>query len=741
MSFLNPWLLLGALGVAVPVVIHLLNRYRYRLVDWGAMELLRRALVVRSRRVRLEDMLLLALRCLALLLLAVALARPVLTPESSAWAGGQADVGAVIALDASYSMQHRPGVQSRFERAVGRAREVAKTLKPGHTVSLVLLGDRPRVLLRNVGYDDDRFDQALTSTPALPERLNLEAGLDEIKTLLGEMKTPVREVYLITDAQAATWGRLSEQARRNLGQVGSAGRLYCLPVAAEQAENVAVTRFERTSGGVHKGGTARYEVEVRNTGARPRESVPVTLYVNEAPVDQRTLDRLEPGQAVTVPLFARFDRTGIARLSVRLGPDELTTDNARHAVAAVRERTRILCVRAAAPLPGAKDFLLTALTAAPGEALTVDAVSWLDLPARRLADYQLVILANVPDLPDEQARTLFHYVRQGGGLIIVLGESVRSVVFNARMRQDGVPLLPGELVEAVEDAANGWSIELPGHPLTRVLETLPPDLVKDARVHRYFRLKLHEGGRSALALTGTGDPLLAERPLGRGRVVLFATAADPAWTNMVVEPGFYPMLLHEAVAFLGREAYERPTVVSERLSLPLPAGADPSSPAGVTFRDPQGRPLALPPVVRDGLTYAELAHAELPGFYELAYAPQAPPLIAAVNVDPREADVRSLPDSELANALQGLNVRIIGEADRLAAVVQESRVGVELWAAFLLLALVVLFVEAFLAHRFTRRAGPHPPALFPAREGRADQRKGGTTLHGRQPQEAPQRPG
>ncbi|NQT50474.1 BatA domain-containing protein, partial [bacterium] len=117
--FINPILLWGLAGISLPIVIHLLNRFRHKEVDWAAMALLRRALVVRSRQVRIEDLLILVLRCLAVLLLALAMARPTIR-SAGGLLGKDAQVGVLVALDGSYSMAHRPGVHSRFRRAVGR---------------------------------------------------------------------------------------------------------------------------------------------------------------------------------------------------------------------------------------------------------------------------------------------------------------------------------------------------------------------------------------------------------------------------------------------------------------------------------------------------------------------------------------------------------------------------------------------------------------------------------------------
>mgnify|MGYP000400851008 CR=1 FL=1 len=210
MAFLNPWMLVGLSGVGIPILIHLLNRYRHRELDWAAMELLRRALVVRSRQIRIEDILILLLRCLAVALIALAMARPTLR-TGARWFGREAQVGVVLAIDGSFSIGHRPGVNTRFDVAVGRAREVLKTLDAGNPVTLVLMGKQPRIVRRNIGFDPELFEKDLAQLKPLPERLDLECCLEELEELTAELKAPVRECYVVTDAQATTWQELSDK--------------------------------------------------------------------------------------------------------------------------------------------------------------------------------------------------------------------------------------------------------------------------------------------------------------------------------------------------------------------------------------------------------------------------------------------------------------------------------------------------------------------------------------------------
>src|SRR6476620_11122642 len=113
MSFLFPAFLIGGLAVAVPIVLHLLRRDVAPEVPFTAVHLLRKSPVERSKRRRLRDLLLLAARVTALLLLAAAFARPY---RANAAAGAPL---VIVAVDRSYSMT-APG---RFARALDLARE------------------------------------------------------------------------------------------------------------------------------------------------------------------------------------------------------------------------------------------------------------------------------------------------------------------------------------------------------------------------------------------------------------------------------------------------------------------------------------------------------------------------------------------------------------------------------------------------------------------------------------------
>src|SRR5215210_2154006 len=99
-----PFFWAGLAAVSIPILIHILNRQRFKVVTWAAMEFLLRAMKKNRRRMKFEQMILLATRCLLMFLIAFALARPLAgcSKQSLAGAlGGKAGLN-VFVIDNSY---------------------------------------------------------------------------------------------------------------------------------------------------------------------------------------------------------------------------------------------------------------------------------------------------------------------------------------------------------------------------------------------------------------------------------------------------------------------------------------------------------------------------------------------------------------------------------------------------------------------------------------------------------------
>jgi len=712
MTFMNPWLLLAGLGVALPILAHLLNRYQVKRTDWAAMQFLNRTVRVRSRQIRLRDIVLLVLRCLAVLLIAFAFARPA-TEKAQGFASrfGERRAGVIIALDVSYSMQHSDGAATRFERAIKRIETIAESIHPGDPVCLVLLGAEHRVIVRNMAFEPERFEAILRAQQATPESLDLDSVPRRLKELVEGMDAPQKEVYIVSDMQERDWKNGSAWLREAFGELGRAAHTCIVPVQGGP-DNLAITSLDLVSGVLRKGTVARYRATVRNCGSSPATNVRVRGLVNNVNVDTKTIPAIAAGSSETVSLFVPFQNPGPVSITAMLDTDALPVDNSRGAVAVIRDRVSVLCVEGSSGGAGKSvEFIAAALRAggkdASQEDSAVQSVPWVALPAQDLSKFDVVILSDVPDITPDQASRFEEYVRAGNGLIWFAGDNVKPSVWNQRSAMEGTPLLPAVIEQTVgtSDAMGvGGALDpaMPDHPVCRPLLSLPEDLLSEARFLKLLQVKPSATSFTVLSLAGSALPVLIEHSLGRGHVFMFTTSAGPAWNNMAVTPVF-PMILQQMVTYLTAREFEKPRLVGDSLSLSY---VDQPNASDAVFDTPSGRTITVGVREHRNQYVALLDHALEAGFYLARVSVQAPGMPIAVNVDTRESNVKCLSASETVSSFEGTGIAVAHSDMDLLGDIERTRTGRSFWPFFMMAGLALLVIEGLFADRLLRGASP-----------------------------------
>src|ERR1043165_5955430 len=135
MTFLNAALIAGMAAVAIPIIIHLTHRSKFKLVPGGAMRLLEAVLRKNTKRLRLEQLILLLIRCSIPVALALCMARPVIMGLSPLLENKK--ISTVLILDNSYSMEAGGPANSNFQKAKEAARQIVDNLVPGSDVAIV----------------------------------------------------------------------------------------------------------------------------------------------------------------------------------------------------------------------------------------------------------------------------------------------------------------------------------------------------------------------------------------------------------------------------------------------------------------------------------------------------------------------------------------------------------------------------------------------------------------------------
>jgi len=463
MSFLNPLLLFGIAAVAVPIIIHLLNRRKFRKVNWAAMKFVKLSIDQNQRRMRLEDLILLLLRCALLALLALALARPVMRQSESSFMG-QAGVTSVLVLDNSFSMGLEDGEATRFERAKAACTNILDSLPSGSSVALYLGSDVVRPVIEEPVFDLDAVREGVASAPLSDHATALFPSVERAVSELEGSTSVRREVYVVTDNQELGW-RQSALMQKLLKKHDGDIRVHFVVVGGEGAtDNLGITALAPAEGLVTVGKPVRINVAVRNFSNREQKAITVSLRVGDAngTVSDVFIPTLEAGSTQAFPFLITLDQPGLhtVRATIMDG-DRLPADNRRSIVINALKQISVLVINgdskdedetwaleeAMAPAARNKkaDFYVRTVTRQARDLLEVEAqvVDW--------SSYRLVVLANVKSLSSGIVEQLARYVGAGNGLLVFPGSEIDEAFYNDELHKR-LALLPASFGGARGDA-------------------------------------------------------------------------------------------------------------------------------------------------------------------------------------------------------------------------------------------------------------------------------------------------
>ncbi len=708
MTFLNAALLGGLGAMAIPLILHLIRRRRFRVVRWGAMQLLEGVVSERRKTLDFEQILLVATRMAVLGVLALAMARPALTTLGAGFLRGSRTVA--IVLDVSYSMGHG----GRFEQSLEAAREVLRSLGENDVATLVLAAERPRVVFDSPVGDRDAIAAALEKASPIhgPARLG-EAVLAALD-VLARVERPVEEVFVLTDSQRLTWeGDTGERA--SLDIVAEALPLTGREGVADGAMPVITWIVVPGDGTPPQPFIERIELP-RVTRAGERVPIRVRVVSPGAPgrggtvsvrVDgiERGGTPLPPGGAGEAVVRANIDEPGSHWIEARLVESGARADARLLATLTARERIRALLVDGAPgdePLGDETSFLRLALTpygddgsggGAPGAAdFDVETIAPAALETTELERFDVVVLANVTAVSREAAAALEGFARAGGGVVIFPGDRVAAASWN----RDLGGLLPAALGERRTATGDPLGVRVAARREVgqrhAALGSLSSADLAGVGVRSWLALDVADRDATVVLAMETGEPFLVERRSGRGRVMLLATACDDDWSNLPTRPAYLPMmqqtLLHASTGAAAAQTLRpgEPIV----LELPLEEAG-----RAAVVRLPDGQ--VVEGVTARGLEGALLEYRDtwLPGLYTVRIADESPAYFA-VNADRAESDPAELSPSTLVERVEARGFDCVVGVGGVATALGRRRHGLEIWRPLVWLVTALLLIELVL---------------------------------------------
>lgn len=670
MGFLAPWFLGGLAALGVPVFVHLLRRHKATPRPVSSLMFFERGTQSSTRHRRLRYLVLFALRCALVLLVVVAFANPYIR---KATAGANFRL-LLIVLDHSFSM--RAG--TRFGDAKRQALALLEGKPHGQKTQIMSLGGQLESRTAAI-TDDAQLRAALENIQPGDGHANF-GELGQAMRSLAETEHGPIELHLFSDMQrSAMPSNLSEAVLPNNVE------LVLHPVADGPAHanwTVESTEAPATLSDPKDPKHSRVQAVIAGFGT-PAATKTVSLVVNGKTIATRKVDVPANGRATVE--FAPLDLAhGFNRCEVQVeGEDAFPADDT--SVFAVRwsDPERVLFVHAADDTRSALYFG-SALSAATQGSFVLQSVAAQQATDLDPSKYAFVVLSDAVELPGIFEHTLGQYVAKGGRVLIALGTSAGH--------HAAIPLWGGNVKGTRDYARDGGTATVGQVDFSYpALDQAQPGADNGgwAEVKVFYAAVPEQGQARVAARLSDDTPLLLDKQVGEGHIVLLASGLENLSNDLPLHPIFVVFVDRLARYLSGDERLSGSKVVDSFVQ--LRGAAEPAGvAASVEVIDPDGRrPLSL----SEARTMQSF-RLERSGFYQIRFA-NGRDAVIGVNPDRRESNLEPLGKDmqDLWSAGSGSK----GTEPAGSAPVQVKAHPLSLWWYVMLLALVVALAETALA--------------------------------------------
>ena len=730
MTFLNLGALFGLAAISIPIIIHLLNKFQVKEVTWAAMRFLKESVEKNQRRLQMEDILLLILRCLLIALLVMVLSRP--TWQSNAKSSGSHQVTAVIIIDNSYSMGLTNGIQTSLQRAQSAAEQILGSFPTGSSSAFFLAADNVVPVIAQPTYDFNLLRNQIRQAKLTDRSTDLTNALQlAVTTLQKHENGQSKEIYLITDGQANGWPSL-DQLEKQLTDIQKDVAVHIVLVGDTAESNLGVTDLRVEGGLTPINQPIRCTVSVLNGSETEVHDVRVSLNIdNEPSVDEKIIDTIEPGTAHSVALFAKIKTDGYHTITAQIPHDRLPADDQRTvAVKAIREVKVLLVQGSSAMTPSQADdfFIRNALVpVAPADIgqyyIKTTTITASALGSTSLDDYDAVFFLDVDQIDAAQVPTMVNYVRQGGGLVIFPGPTCSTDFYNHQLGANNfLPAKIGPYRGDTDPRNKDKFFTLQNkdydHPITSLWNDPSAGTLATAHFYAYYPLTATPwtaptgdqasppDGRPRVIVhfDKSDDPLAIEHTYGSGRVIMFASTATIAWNDLPIHLAFVPLMQRVLGSLVERQDEGLNVRVGQKFSYVV---GNELLNKNVSVTSPgQTEPARVVSQVSlvNGLPTVSYDDTDESGAYQVSIGTSPPQkILFAAQSDPAESNLTPFSAEQLKSLGEAADVIKWSDGhEAIKTQLTTARVGRELWLPLLIVALVLATLETFLAQRFTQ---------------------------------------
>ncbi len=680
--------LIGLVASTIPIILHLLNLRKLKTVEFSTLMFLKELQKTKIRRIKLKQILLLILRTLLIIFAVLAFARPTMETSLPVF-GTYAKSSAVIIIDNSFSMDVSDERGNRFSQARNSASSILNALREGDDAAIITMANGKFNAGSGLTKNFELLKKDLAGITIAKVPANLANSLKIAGKLLEQSNNLNKEIYVITDAQPNVF---SDESGNGNKLPGTDMSIYFIPIGRENntAANLNIDSVQVLSRIFQPDKNVEVEAFVRNHSGKDVKGAVLSMIFNGERVAQRTVD-VPAGEVKTVSVSAMPQSAGINKAYLELEEDAIDHDNRSFFGFIIPESPAIA-------LAGGQDeteFIKLALNLNPSKSANMQVFAPGAFSGIDLQKFDVVICAGGPYNSTDFQR-FANYVRNGGSLFLFADANTGREIFS-----NGLALLgfgyPRESEFPEGNPAQFSSVDRM-HPLFEGVFKGTTDNRTVVESPKIYRMMTNNGGQSIIE-TPAG-PFLSETRLGEGKAFYCAVTPDTRWSTLPVT-GLFPAMIYRSVYYLSsREELGTIIKAGSKLRLSLPKKYS----GGGNFRinDPESVDFYMQSANLPSGAVLPFDNLERTGCYSV-YSPAGKPVtVFSVNPDPSESFLNLYKKDEIIKTVSkmvGEDVKIsyVEDPDEILKDIRRARTGTELWQMFIVLALICVLAEMYIA--------------------------------------------
>lgn len=523
MHFLYPKVLWALTAIAFPIIIHLFNFRKYTTVYFSNVAFLKNIQKESKSKSVLRNLLVLLLRCLAIVFVVFAFARPYIPADKNKQSPKESN--AIVYIDNSFSMDADGKYGILLETAKLKARELA-TLLPRNTKYLLLTNDFKTMHQRYVG--SDQFIEWVSQIQSTHVVRNLNEVVLKASALMSPDSTILNQLYVFSDFQQNVLDEFNGEQLKNLN-------IVAIQVQGNPVGNLFIDSVWLQSPGHYKGKEEKLMVNIVNESDVDHNDIPLTFYVNDSIRSTLVFD-IEAQKETQIEVPFTIWQSGYVYASVEITDYPITYDNSFYFSFEISERKKVLIVN------GIDNEKYFEALFANDENIISESVSENEIPYNRLNNYEVVILNQLENLSTGLINEFVGFTKKGGSALLIPSANANLQTYQMLFNEFRLTI-----AEPIEQNGVLSNFDLKNRLFASTIESE----LKNARFpeyQSYYPIRNYTNEISdVLFYSESGDPLFIKKLLGEGEVYISALPLNIKNTGLALHPLFVPLMYNIAL--------------------------------------------------------------------------------------------------------------------------------------------------------------------------------------------------